>query len=113
MNDEQQIWYGLCTYWTDDWDALKPTPENKGIPSCPECGSVGFQMTRQEWNEGVAKYEADGNPGYTHFINNVKGNCMGKTTLLEAWERQKEVQKDEDAEISREVENEENAPEEE
>lgn len=102
------IWYGLCTYWTDDWDALNL----EGIPSCPECGNPGFQMTRQEWNEGVAKYEADGNPGYTHFINNVKGNCMGKTTLLEAWEAQKEVQKDEDAEISREIESEENAPEE-
>ncbi len=91
MNDEQQIWYGLCTYWTDDWDALTPSPENKGIPTCPECGSVGFQMTRQEWNEGVAKYEADDNPGYTQFINDVKGNCLGKTTLLEAWEQKKGV----------------------
>jgi len=92
MNEiPEQIWYGLCTYWTDDWDALTPTPENKGIPSCPECGSVGFQMTVQEWNEGIKTYEADDNPGYGAFINELKGKCHGKTTLLQLWEQKKGV----------------------
>ena len=92
MNEiPEQIWYGMCTYWTDDWDALTPTPENKGIPSCPECGSVGFQMTVQEWNQGIATLDKD-SPGYADFINELKGKCHGKTTTLaELWEIQKGV----------------------
>jgi len=91
MNDESQIWYGFCTYWTDDWDFLKPTPENKGIPSCPECGSVGFQMTIQDWNQGIAKYEVPDNPGYAVFVTELKEKCHGKTTMLELWEQKKGV----------------------
>ncbi len=97
MNDEQELWYGFCTYWTDDWEALKhtPVPEgaaiSSGIPCCPECGSVGYQMTLQAWNEGIEKYEADGNPGYGDFINEMKGKCHGpKTTLAELWELKKQ-----------------------
>ena len=90
MNDETQIWYGFCTYWTDDWDALTPTPENKGIPSCPECGSVGYQMTLQDWNEGIERYEADDNPGYGTFVTELKGKCHGKTTMLQLWEQKEE-----------------------
>ena len=89
MNDESQIWYGFCTYWTDDWEALEATPDNKGIPCCPECGSVGYQMTLQEWNEGIEKYEAEDNAGYGAFIAELKGKCHGKTTILQLWEQKK------------------------
>lgn len=93
MNDEQQIWYGFCTYWTDDWEALSATPVEDtatgghGIPCCPECGSVGYQMTLQEWNEGVEKYESEDNAGYAAFIAELKEKCHGKTTILQLWEQ--------------------------
>jgi hypothetical protein len=96
MNDEQEIWYGFCTYWTDDWEALAhhTVPEgaaiSSGIPCCPECKSPGFQMTLQDWNEGIKKYEADDNPGYGAFINEMKSMCSGpKVTLAELWEQKK------------------------
>jgi len=93
MNDVAKgklIWYGLCTYWTDDWDNLN-LKESQGIPSCPECENPGFQMTVQEWNEGIEKYEADGNPGYGECIAELKEKCHGKTTILELWEIKKGV----------------------
>ena len=83
----KMIWYGLCTYWTDDWDTLNL----KGIPACPECENPGFQMTVQEWNEGIAKYEVPDNPGYAVFITELKEKCHGKTTLSELWEQKKGV----------------------
>ena len=96
MNDEQEIWYGFCTYWTDDWDKLSATEPvegeaiSHGIPCCPECGSVGYQMTAQEWKEGVEKYEADGHTGYATFIEGLKEQCNGKVTIMELWEQRTE-----------------------
>ena len=97
MNDEQEIWYGFCTYWTNDWDKLGSTPAegedqaiSGGIPSCPECGSVGYQMTAEDWKEGIEKYEAEGNAGYGTFIEGLKEQCNGKTTIMELWEQRTE-----------------------
>jgi len=95
MNDEQEIWYGFCTYWTDDWEALAhhTVPEgaaiSSGIPCCPECKSPGYQMTLKNWNDGIAKYEAEDNAGYGKFIEELKGKCHGKTTIAELWEQTK------------------------
>lgn len=86
------LWYGPnCTYWTDDWDKMsaqsmpgapiltypggvkKPAP---GIPCCPVCGSVGFQMEIRDWDAGIARFMRE-NPGYDYAkaIADVKEIC--------------------------------------
>lgn len=96
MNDEQEIWYGFCTYWTDEWDSLSATEPvegeaiSHGIPCCPKCGSVGYQMTLLDWNEGIEKYEAEGHTGYAAFIEGLKEQCNGKMTIMELWEQRTE-----------------------
>ena len=69
---DRLLWYGLCTYWTDDWDKLKTT---SGIPCCPYCLGVGFQITAKNWDSGVDKFNKD-NPKYKEFIESVKEKCI-------------------------------------
>lgn len=81
---EGMIWYGTCTYWTDDWEALG---ESKGIPVCPECGSSGFEITVEDWEGGILKHEADGHAGYGKFIRSLKGKCHGSAAMFpQLWE---------------------------
>lgn len=101
------IWYGFCTFWTDDWDELssvevKGSPSgiggravgaiDAGIPCCPDCGSVGYEIEDDEWWEGVQKVEAD-TPGYYKFITDLKELCHGKgESIGDLWElRKKEL----------------------
>lgn len=53
---ERLMWYGAgCSYWTDDWNKLGSSrmdhinPKSSGIPCCPVCGSVGFQINYDDW----------------------------------------------------------------
>jgi hypothetical protein len=92
----EEIWYGFCTFWTDDWGQLSATPVPEGaaiqagIPCCPECGSVGYQIDADEWWEGVQKME-EASPGYFKFIKGLKNVCHGKGTGIgDLWERERE-----------------------
>lgn len=94
------IWYGFCTYWTDDWDKLstQPVPPGSkfpGIPCCPDCGSVGYQMEEDEWWEGVQAFEAE-NPGYYKYIKAIKDTCHGKgISIGDLWEEYQKGEKNE------------------
>lgn len=77
------IWYGLCTYWTDDWDAVRA----EGIPKCPHCNSVGFQTTAEDWFSGAKRFQAEGNPGYMNFIAQSKEQCKRPLKFME-WFKQ-------------------------
>jgi hypothetical protein len=78
------IWYGLCTFWTEDWPLLARTAH--GIPCCPHCGAVGFQINADDWWAGVERYESEGNPGYRAFLEDLRNTCHGKsTTVLSLW----------------------------
>lgn len=64
------VWYSTrCTFWTDDWTRLA---SNRGIPCCPYCGAVGYQITFQEWDDGAKAYEKQGHPGYVKRLNALK-----------------------------------------
>lgn len=94
------MWYGLCTYWTDDWDKLNTTPPTigrftdgplAGIPCCPFCGAPGFVCTVAEWEEGVAEHDKK-EPGYKDFINEIKETCSGRgVTIMSLWAARKET----------------------
>lgn len=98
------LWYGAgCTYWTDEWDALASTGEGPlgGIPCCPRCGSVGYEIRRAQWWAGVRQHEADGtrgrscglpdcgptgHPRYEAMIRWARGQCFRTFGVLEsAW----------------------------
>ncbi len=88
---DEQIWYGFCTFWTSDWGKLSKTgePMGFGIPCCPDCGSVGFQIDADEWWEGVQRVE-EATPGYFKFIKELKDTCHGKGVGIgDLWEERK------------------------
>lgn len=55
----------LCYGATCTWFGPIHETKNMGIPGCPLCGGVLFEMdSEQQWWDGVDKYESDGHPGY-------------------------------------------------
>jgi hypothetical protein len=89
------IWYGFCTFWTDDWGQLSRTEHEGngsivgGIPCCPDCGSVGYQIEDDEWWEGVQIVEK-AEPGYYKFIRGLKDTCHGPDKSVgDLWDERK------------------------
>lgn len=81
---DTRIVYGARCVW---WDGIEkigktpagvgPTAKMGGLPCCPHCGGVLFEMdSPKRWWDGVAKHEANGNPGYRAFIEWLKGKCF-------------------------------------
>lgn len=63
------VWYSVtCTFWTDEWDLLKVV--GPGIPCCPYCNSVGFQIDADRWSV-PDQYEAE-HPGYREQLASYK-----------------------------------------
>ncbi len=59
------IVYGVrCTWWGNIEEAGKLS---NGIPCCPQCGSVLFQIDKKEWHDGISKVEKE-KPGYKDFV---------------------------------------------
>lgn len=74
-----RIWYGLCTYWTDDFNTLATTPG--GIPCCPQCGAVGFEANSGDWARDLEKFEYD-HPGYADLLKANKQVCHGRGVTI-------------------------------
>jgi len=70
------IWYGMCAYWTDDWEKL--VTSFSGIPCCPGCQSPGFITTAKKWLTGATEHESKGHYQYRAFINSLKDKCHGR-----------------------------------
>jgi len=66
VDSTRLIWYAPCQHWTDNWDLLDHTKE--GIPICPICRHVGFQIKAYQWFSDIDKYEANGHPGYMQQV---------------------------------------------
>ena len=82
---ERLIFYGMCGYWTDEWDTLK-TPG--GIPVCPECVSPGYQITADKWFSSATTFQDGGeepdkepHPKYVKFIELHKNRCLQGAVL--------------------------------
>lgn len=79
-------WYGPCMYWTDNWNALSSSPT--GIPCCPYCGTVGFQITHQEWMNGAIRFAAETDqPGYPKWLLDIKEVCSPEMSM---WRKRSE-----------------------
>ena len=82
-NPDRLVWYGHCSFWTDDWSKLS---SYNGMPCCPSCLSVGFQTTYREWIEGAQYYQSQNNVGYVNFLLLIKERCHGRQeTLTYLW----------------------------
>lgn len=56
-----------------------------GLPCCPHCRGVLFEMPEVQWWEGVVKH-AQKQPGYETMVEWGRGRCFRKSTDLEsAW----------------------------
>ena len=81
---ERLMWYSArCTYWTDDWSTLV-LAIGSGIPTCPNCGSVGFQGEMGPWLESAEAY-GEANPGYFQFLLGIKEVCK-RENMMQAWQ---------------------------
>ena len=82
---QRGIWYGTCTYWTDDWNKLSKSLGT--IPCCPACHAPGFQITAKEWFSGAARFEGAGNERYRIFLNQSKEQCKKPEKFLDWYKR--------------------------
>lgn len=84
-NPNRQMWYSVrCTFWTDDWGALKTV--GPGIPVCPHCQSPGYQSDYTKWDKSARRYDEQAAEGYHTFLQEVKGKCLGpKVSIGQAY----------------------------
>lgn len=71
----RSVWYGICSYWTDDWTKLKVAMGH--IPVCPECGNIGRHVPAKEFFEDIALTEKQF-PGFTEVYNKLKERCISQ-----------------------------------
>ena len=47
------------------------------LPCCPYCGSVLYQISEQEWRDGIPKHVAEGHANYDKFLEwkESQGRC--------------------------------------
>lgn len=55
------------------------------LPCCPHCGGMLMEVPSiKEWDDGAAKYEADGHPFYAGMIAWAKGRCFATMDAMAA-----------------------------
>ena len=86
---DMRIVYGVGCCW---WESVDKAGSNGGLPCCPHCGSMLFEMHSPQWWEGAAKHEKDGNPDYLNFIKWLRGKCF--KNIEEAQQKYKEENQD-------------------
>lgn len=76
------IVYGANCVW---WDSIdKASTNSVGLPCCPHCGSVLFQIEEQDWNSGAKEYQDAGHLGYMDFVTWLRGKCFHSRKDAEA-----------------------------
>lgn len=83
--DDGRYVYGAGCTWNDN---ISKVATRQGIPCCPHCGSVLFEMDSEEkWWTGAQRYEDAGHPGYVAMMRWAKGKCFrGMPALIAAYE---------------------------
>jgi hypothetical protein len=86
MIAEGDVWYGICSYWTDDLTKLGRSVS--GLPGCPN-GHVGFEIDAPSWWADAERYENDGHPRYVEFLKRKKEFCSPQAfiKLYDDWVR--------------------------
>ena len=79
---DNRIVYGVGCVWWDNIDKVAKT--ESGLPCCPYCGSVLFEMENEAaFLSGVPETEKQ-YPGYGEYVKWQRGKCL--KTFKEAWD---------------------------
>jgi len=73
---DTRIVYGATCTWWDSIDKAAARPS--GLPCCPHCGGVLFQMSDVEtwWEQVDAREVGAADPGYRRFVKWLRGQCF-------------------------------------
>jgi hypothetical protein len=84
---DTRIVYGARCTW---WDTIDKVNKNRvGLPCCPHCRSVLFEMDSiEEFMGGAREHEKLGHPGHVEMVEWMRGRCF--PTWEEALQRYKE-----------------------
>lgn len=86
MIDDRIVYSAHGTWW-DSIDKIALT--KSGLPCCPHCGSVLFEMTEWNWWAGVKKYDQE-HPGYWDMLTWARGRCFANLPAMQkAYEESK------------------------
>ena len=70
------IVYGANCVW---WDSInKASRKSTGLPACPHCDGVLFEVSSEEWFKKTNEYEK-AHSGYKKFIEWLRGKCFPTT----------------------------------
>ena len=73
MSDQRIVYGARCSWW-DSIDKVATTAG--GLPCCPFCGGVLFEVVDEAtWWGDVDRHEAGGRPGYRGFVEWLRGKC--------------------------------------
>jgi hypothetical protein len=73
MTLDSRIVYGAQCSWWDTVDKAGQLPS--GLPCCPYCHGVLYEMTAAEWRASIHRY-VEGQPDYVEFITWARGRCL-------------------------------------
>lgn len=92
MSDTRYVYSAGCT-WNESISEVAKTGAG-GLPCCPHCGSVLFELPNEaKWFGGAAKHDKT-HEGYLEFIKWVRGKCFtgaemeGLRKALKAYEEE-------------------------
>lgn len=79
IEGDRRVVYGATCAW---WDYIdKVAVLGNGLPCCPHCKGVLFELDRGEWEEGIEeRMKKTNNPGYPIFMTWLKGKCFRNLT---------------------------------
>ena len=89
MSDNRIVYSAGCTWW-DSIDKIGR--HRNGLPTCPHCGSVLFEVPNEEtWFENIGKYEEiSDDKEYSSKLKWARGKCFKNMSLLdEAYQLEK------------------------
>ncbi len=75
MHELPLIVYGARCLWWDNIEGAALRSDN-GLPCCPHCGSVLFQVEEATWWERVDGIDRETVPGYRKLVEWVRGKCF-------------------------------------
>lgn len=88
---DTRIAYGARCVW---WGSIQKVGNRKGLPCCPECGGVLYEMPNEAaWFEGVDRHD-ERQPGYRKFIEWLRGKCYPSYGHAKAAYEAREVSND-------------------
>jgi hypothetical protein len=74
--DDKRIVYGANCTW---WDSISEvSTKDSGLPCCPKCGGVLFEVENEDrWNQPINDYaDKHGDPKYPLIMKWLRGKCF-------------------------------------